>query len=325
MGNFVSRSFDRITGRSGSQAASRAADQQSAALDESIAELRSDFDRQRTELEPLRTFGQGQFGQADRVQDFGFEQFGVVPELQALGAEQGGFGRGEINFGTGERGFGQNFRSQGIGRQEIGLNQIDELSQFATPEGLVSNLSALRGSPGIQELIGDRQQNAANELQKLGLGRSTDRIKALGDIELETLLGLENQQFNRQQGLASLNINTGGTNIDRGGNIINAGTSAVGQGANIFNQGVGTLQGSVGTATQAASIVGQGTNIGTAGANVFQAGQPRSVAPQISQFLRDKGIAQAGGTLGSEQAKAQGAENIFSLGKDALSAIGFGG
>lgn len=325
MGNFVSRSFDRITGRSGSQAASAAARQQTQALDQSIEELRTDFTRQQEALAPIREFGTEQFGQAGRVQDFGFDQFGVADQLQGFGQEQAGFGRGEIDFGIGERGFGQDFRGQGIGRQDIGLGQLDQLSQSATSQGLVDSLSALRQSPGIQQLIGDRQQDAANQLQQLGLGRSTDRISALGDIELETLLGLENQQFGRQQQLAGINIATGGQNIDRAGNIVNAGTSAIGQGANIFGQGAGTLQAGVGTAAQAAGIVGQGANIGLGGANAFQAGQPQSLSPQIAQFLRDKGIAQAGGTLGSEQAKAQGAQNIFALGEKAASSFGLGG
>lgn len=329
MGNFISRSIDRFTGRSGSQAASSAAGAQKTALDESIAELRGDFTRRQDELAPLRGFGQEQFDIARQLQDAGFSQTDIASALQEFGVGQQEFGVGQQEFGVGqqefgfgEQQFGQQFREGGVGRQDIGFSQLDELAGAGTPQGFAQRLQQLKTTPGFQSLIDDRQQDAANQLQQLGLGRSTERIRSLGDIEFETLAGIESQLFGRQQGLAGFNVGAGGQNIDRAGNIIGQGTGIVGQGTGVIGQGTATAgqgTGAIGTGTNVLNvgtgIVGRGTDIGATGANIFQGGVAPSTSPQVAQFLRDKGIAEAGGILGSEQAKAQGASNIFNLGK----------
>ena len=83
-----------------------------------------------------------------------------------------------------------------------GLDAYGRMVSGATAEGYGANLDALQRSPAIQALMDARSRRVSNQLASTGLSRSGYGARALGDVDQETLMGLEQMLMGRTSGIA---------------------------------------------------------------------------------------------------------------------------
>ena len=100
-----------------------------------------------------------------------------------------------------------------------GLEAYQRMQEGSTAEGLGANLEALQASPAIMALINARANRVGNQLASTGLSRSGYGMRQLGNVDQESLLGLEGMLYGRSGNIAGMGYGAGerlaGLGVDR--------------------------------------------------------------------------------------------------------------
>ncbi len=247
--------------------------------------------------EAIGTFQQGdikRFEQLSPLRDVGTEQFETGRQLTSAGVDFQSRAPGLFDEAQGQFGFGGEQQAFGSQLQSQLPALLQQIQQGSTAGGFASNIEGLRSA--FAPLIARRQAESATQLQKLGLGRSSDVINRAADIDLETLIGLESDLFGRTTDLTKLQGDIAGQAFDFGGNAFSTGGDLIGRGTNIFGAGTDAITG--------------GSNIRTQGAESFFTGTPQDSTFDIAGLQAQKGGIRADSILAQNQARSGALGNI---------------
>jgi len=103
------------------------------------------------------------------------------------------------------QGASQDQISQMLGQQASLQGQFqDSVANASTLDGFGNMLNEVRDSDTYNSLLGERMDAATNQLQDAGLRRSTNAGEMAADISQDTLMGLANQNYDRQRDMLSM-------------------------------------------------------------------------------------------------------------------------
>ncbi len=152
------------------------------------------------------------------------------------------------------QGASQDQISQMLGQQAGLQGQFqDSVANASTLDGFGNMLNEVRDSDTYNSLLGERMDAATNQFQDAGLRRSTNAGEMAADISQDTLMGLANQNYNRQLGMLEMGnqgVNNQANFMNNSNNLMNRvnleGQNAINQRGFNTNMGLSDLTGSYG-------------------------------------------------------------------------------
>jgi hypothetical protein len=152
------------------------------------------------------------------------------------------------------QGASQDQISQMLGQQAGLQGQFqDSVANASTLDGFGNMLNEVRDSDTYNSLLGERMDAATNQLQDAGIRRSTNAGEMAADISQNTLMGLANQNYNRQLGMLEMGnqgVNNQANFMNNSNNLMNRvnleGQNAINQRGFNTNMGLSDLTGAYG-------------------------------------------------------------------------------
>lgn len=221
------------------------------------------------------------------------------------------------------QGASQDQISQMLGQQAGLQSQFqDSVANASTLDGFGNMLNEVRDSDTYNSLLGERMDAATNQLQDAGLRRSTNAGEMAADISQDTLMGLANQNYDRQLGM--LNMGNQGVNnqanfLNNSNNMMNSmnlqGQNAMNNRAYESNLGLADLMGQYGAnqmGLRSNMFNNQNSLIGGYGQNQIQL-MGQNAANQMN-LEGQLGQAQAASTMAQGQNAMNSRNALFNLG-----------